>query len=302
MEQGRFYETTTDPKILQILEHMTRETILSLRRICERYGEGEEDVRHYDVYSLETPSGRKILKKTEERETFNYTQYLAGKSLPVPDFFGKWEEAGDIWILIEEIEGEDLRNMTDALTLAAADALAQLQNAYWQEGEEEFSDKKTDDRFAIYWNRILRRAASVADQPTLRKAYDLFLNRQPEAPRTLSNGDFLQFNLVHTAGRVTVIDWGFGGIMPYSLDIARFIAHATETACTFPFYMTDGQKKLFLERVYEKLDRKPPYIQFIRDIRLAVLNEYSEFVEAEEDETGWYLTHALQLAEELLAE
>lgn len=33
--------------------------------------------------------------------------------------------------------------------------------------------------------------------------------------------------------------------MPYSLDIARFIAHGTEDRATFPFYMTDGQKKLF---------------------------------------------------------
>ena len=40
--------------------------------------------------------------------------------------------------------------------------------------------------------------------------------------------------------------------------------------------------------------------QFNLDVKLATLNEYIEFVEAEEDEDGWYLEHAQALAEELL--
>lgn len=55
-------------------------------------------------------------------------------------------------------------------------------------------------------------------------------------------GDFLQFNAVFHNDKLT-IDWGFGGVMPYSLDIARLIAHATEDKATFPFYMNDDQKK-----------------------------------------------------------
>lgn len=88
--------------------------------------------------------------------------------------------------------------------------------------------------------------------------------------------------------------------MPYSLDIVRFIAHATKTGCTFPFYMTDHQKELFIKQVYTKLDKKPQYNQYLIDIKLAVLNEYIEFVEAKEDEDEWYYNHALKLADEIL--
>ena len=88
--------------------------------------------------------------------------------------------------------------------------------------------------------------------------------------------------------------------MPYSLDLARFLAHATEDRATFPFYMDTKQKKLFVERVYKNLNQKPEYSQYIYDIKLATLNEYVEFVEADEDEDGWYYKHALQLSEDIL--
>jgi len=90
--------------------------------------------------------------------------------------------------------------------------------------------------------------------------YKLFMDHQKKLPRTLSNGDFIQFNVIENNGQVYIIDWGFGGIMPYSLDIARFVAHATKDRATFPFYMTDEQKELFLNEVYERLEKKPAFI------------------------------------------
>ena len=148
----------------------------------------------------------------------------------------------------------------------------------------------------------MRRAQFLADKPVLRKAYQIFLDRQLIAPCTLSNGDFLEFNAMFDGEKVVMIDWGFGGMMPYSLDIARFIAHATETRCTFPFYMNDSQKELFLNEVYAGLKDKISYEQFRFDIKLALLNEYVEFVEAEEDEDGWYLEHAEAIAQEICEE
>lgn len=52
-------------------------------------------------------------------------------------------------------------------------------------------------------------------------------------------------------------------MMPYSLDIARFIAHATETRSTFPFYMNEEQKSLFINRLYNRLEQKPTYEQYL---------------------------------------
>lgn len=301
MEIGRFFVETSDPQIYEIVSRITGETVTGIQRVCERYGTAEEDIREYDVYRVKMPGGDKILKLTEGREAFNYETYLSGGNYAVPGFYGKWTNGEDVWILLEDVSGEDLRDMTEKLAVQAAECLVQIQNAFWQE-EPEFEKKKTDDRFEVYWKRILRRAASVTEHPVLRKAYQRFLDRQLECPRTLSNGDFLQFNVVHSGDKVTVLDWGFGGIMPYSLDIARFIAHATEERCTFPFYMNDGQKRRFVEDVYERLERKPSYERYLMDIKLAVLNEYIEFMEAEEDEDGWYYDHAVKLAEEIIGE
>lgn len=300
MEFGNFEIAVTDETIKSIAMHLTNEKITGIRRVCQRYGEEADDVRYYDVYMIDFPSGRKVLKKAGAREVFNYETYLLDHEFPVPRYCGRWTENGENWILIEYLTGNDLRDMTDELAISAADTLSQIQNAYWQNDAEEFKAKKADDRFEVYWRRILKRAAFIEREPEIRKAYQLFLDRQLTCPRTVSHGDFLQYNVMSSQGSVYAIDWGFGGIMPYSLDIARFIAHATEDRSAFPFYMNDGQKKLFCERVYEKLEQKPPYSQYLRDIQLAVLNEYVEFVEADEDENAWYYQHAVKLAQGIL--
>ena len=36
------------------------------------------------------------------------------------------------------------------------------------------------------------------------------------------------------------------------------------------------------------------------DVKLALLNEYIEFVEADEDENNWYIEHANELALEII--
>ena len=173
-----------------------------------------------------------------------------------------------------------MRDMTDETTEKAAETLSKIQSYFWTPSMDKAPENEVEQRFVEYWKRVLRRASSVADDPILRKVYQMFLDRQLTCPCTMSNG--------------------FGGMMPYSLDIARFLAHATETRSTFPFYMNDAQKELFLDRMYEALKTKISREQFNLDVKLATLNEYIEFVEAEEDEDGWYLEHAQALAEELL--
>lgn len=293
-------EITDGKEIADIFKKISDEEICKIQQICERYGEEEDDVRYYDVYVITTSSDRKILKKTQCREVSNYEKFLKNKHFSVPTYYGKWENDNDFWILIENVSGNDLRDMTDELALAAADSIAEIQNAYWMDDEEAFAKNKADDRFGVYWKRINKRYDYIKNEPIIGEAYSIFLKRQLACPRTLSNGDFLEFNVLNHDNRVCIIDWGFGGIMPYSLDIARFIAHATVDRATFPFYMSDNQKELFVEKVYKQLIRKPDHSQYIYDIKLAILNEYVEFVEADEDEDGWYYKHALQLSKEIL--
>lgn len=292
METGRFEELTENSTVLDVCHHLLDEPIFQTSQICERYGSEEEEVRKYDVYSVTCASGKKILKKASSREVHNYEKYLSKGEFYVPKYFGQYTSKSDTWILLEALEGRDLRDMTNQLAVSTADSISEIQNYFWGCSDSE--------RFQAYMDRIGRRYQFIKGEPIISDAYKIFLNRQRECPRTMSNGDFLEFNVIERNGRVYIIDWGFGGIMPYSLDIARFIAHGTEDRATFPFYMNKEQKGLFVRHVYNKLIQKPSYERFVMDIKLAVLNEYVEFVEADEDEGNWYFQHALELAEKIV--
>ena len=117
MELGRFFIDIQDDNILYVLSRITNDEIKRIRQVCERYDYEEEDVRYYDVYEVECTSGKKVLKKTGTRELFNYETYLSGNDYAVPFYYGKYIEEDSVWILIENISGDDLRDFcADGLT------------------------------------------------------------------------------------------------------------------------------------------------------------------------------------------
>jgi hypothetical protein len=300
---GSFRKRISDQGIIRIFEsiHGEHTTAVSVEQFCQQWGEGKDEIRIYDVYLVITNSQKYILKKTDEAEKAIYETFLNDHpNFPVPVYYGSIQKDDGVWILIEFVAGDDVREMTDEIALAAADSLSIIANHYWQQNEEAFKTYRMDDRFDRYWKRIQRRALSIQDNPKLAQAYALFLQRQKDCPRTLCNGDFLQWNALWSGGSVLMIDWGFGGIMPYSLDIARFIAHGTEDRRLFPIYMNEEQKRIFVDAVYDRLIHKPEKKQYLMDIRLAVLNEYIEFIEADEDENGSYYDLAIKLSENIL--
>ncbi len=291
---GHYLEKVTCDEIYTVARKLCEKDIAVIEQICYKYGEEESDVRRFDTYYVLTADNQYVMKLVEDLELSNYKNYLKDSDLPVPKLICSYENDKN-WILINRIKGNDLTEMTDNLAEAAALSLSKIQNAYWQKCAD-------TSRFNIYWKRILRRAQYVAEDELLRAAYQLFLDRQLTCPRTLSMGDCLLENAISQGSIVYFVDWGFGGIMPYSLDIARFIAHGSEERKPFPYYITDKQKRLFVDLLYDKLDFKPNIDVFIRDIQLSVLNEYIEFMEADEDIDGWYSIHARKLAQTILEE
>lgn len=246
----------------------------------ERFREKEENVnRTYNVYKVISTTETYILKKSDDTEINVYEKFLAGKNLPVPALEGWTCVDGTKWILIEYIPGADLRRFDASKAQGCADSLCRIFNRYWQ--EDHFEENKLDNRFERYWTRINKRAECLQNEPALASAYRIFMDRQLVCPRTLCNGDFLQCNAIESENGIVLIDWGFSGIMPYSLDIARLISHGSEKFFPFPFYMTDEYREIFLKTVYDKLLHKPDYRQFLCDITLACLNECIEFIEAE---------------------
>lgn len=244
-----------------------------VERFCDNDGDYQ---RKYNVYRLTADGKRCVLKKSDKKEAALYRDFLQDKCFAVPEYYGTIEDGGKIWLLIEYIDGPDMRRFDREMACACAETLAQIQNAYW--------DCKIDDgRFQRYWERVNRRARCLDKEPELAAVYALFLERQKSCPRTLSNGDFLQCNAIFREGRAYMVDWAFGGIMPYALDAARLIAHGLEKPepFAFPFYMDDDLRRAFLHAHYERLDHKPDWQQYLTDIKLAALNEYVEFFEVD---------------------
>lgn len=290
--------------VLKMIKPMPSEQIY-IERFHDN-GEGED--RAYNVYKVTLDNKVYILKKSDDYEIEVYEKLLADKKLPVPKLEG-WTCVNDTkWILIEYIEGTDLRRFNKDMAYGCADSLTQIFNMYWQENK--FEEYKQDSRFERYWTRINKRSECLKNEPKLSSAYRIFLDRQLVCPRTLCNGDFLQCNAIESKKGIILIDWAFAGIMPYSLDVARLISHGSEKFFPFPFYMTDEYRQLFLNSVYDKLLYKPDYKQFIWDVTLSRLNECIEFIESElNDESlerdegfSYYYESAQKLADIILAE
>lgn len=253
---------------------------LSQKIHIERFHDNGEGVdRTYNVYKIISDKQTYILKKSDDNEIEVYEKFLENKNLPVPKLEGWACVNKKNWILIEYIDGVDLRVFNKDMAYGCADSLSRIFNMYWQ--EKDFEENKLDNRFERYWIRINRRSECLINEPKLSSAYRLFLDRQLVCPRTLCNGDFLQCNVIENNKDIILIDWALGGIMPYSLDVARLIAHGSEKYSPFPFYMTDEYRKIFLKGVYDKLLFKPDYKQFIWDVILSCLNECIEFIERE---------------------
>ncbi len=272
---------------------------VSAEQFCD---DGEGVLNRYNVYRLAAGDRAYVLKASDSGEIELYERYLSASGLPVPRRYGSGTWDGRVWLLLEHDPGPDMREFTDEMIGPCADALASVMNRFWGAPETE--------RFDRYMERVRRRAKSLANEPLLAAAYALFLDRQRTCPRTLCNGDLLPFNCVFSQGRAILVDWAFGGVMPYALDIARFIAHGGDSGShpPFPFSMTEAQKREFVEKIYIKLSQKPAWEQYLLDIRLAVLNEYIEFIEdallhrsqPRDRVFNWYYSRASALAETLL--
>ncbi len=237
------------------------------------FDDGDGEVKEYCVYKLKTQNGTYIVKKSIEKETFIYKNFFLGKVLPVPKFLGSSPLGEDEWIAVEYIEGPDLRNFSEESVFACAESFSEIANSFWGLGGD------PNGRYEEYLRRIEKRSQCLKNEPELLAAYSVFIERQKTCPKTLCNGDFIPFNGIFQNGeKVIIIDWEYGGALPYSLDVARLVAHGNETGNTL-FYITPELRELYIDRVYELLEEKPCYGQYRRDVDLALLNEYVEMIE-----------------------
>lgn len=88
MELGNFQKSVDSDEIKTMAFEIIGEPVKAVSRICEQWGEAEDEVREYDVYVIETDAGKYTLKKTGSKEAQIYVQYLSKGEFHVPQYVG----------------------------------------------------------------------------------------------------------------------------------------------------------------------------------------------------------------------
>ena len=90
---------------------------------------------------------------------------------------------------------------------------------------------------------ILNSKGSYMDD--LAEVYRAYLAEAARVPRTLCNDDLLPFNVLVNEERAVILDWEYGGILPYPCALARLLAFGEE-GTDFFFQMTRADREFAL--------------------------------------------------------
>ncbi len=233
-----------------------------------------EDDKDYNAWKVEIDHTVYVLKKTGDQEISVYETFLKQAEYGAPRFYKSINCHDEKYMLIEYIEGNDLRVCERKSLTAVLDALIYLQKLYWERRdlqnigfgfEASLSDRRTRGEYL--------------NDPDLEQAYETFLRLYSSIPRTLCHDDLLPFNVVIAKGKATIIDWEYAGILPYPTSLARLIAHGEEDEKAF-FHMKQADKDYAIEYFFEHLlkDKGINYDDYLRTMDYFLLFEYCEWI------------------------
>lgn len=229
----------------------------------------EEDGRAYAVWKLETDRGPMVLKKTTPQERAVYEVFFR-EGGPVPAVYAFGEYENEIWMLMEFGPGQTMSRCTRDRLVLTLDALCENQARWW--GDTAHAD--IGRGFRESWPNRCKRLPYMLD---LADAYQAYLDEFALVPRTLCNDDLLPFNVLADENRAVILDWEYGGILPYPCALARLLAFGEEDGDMFR--MTEEDRSFALTYYYEKLI-KPRGIsraEYDKTMDLFFLKEYSEW-------------------------
>ncbi|MBQ7874776.1 MAG: phosphotransferase, partial [Oscillospiraceae bacterium] len=220
----------------------------------------EEDGDDYAVWKLSTPENTLVLKKAKEYELEIYESFLSTENDFAPKLYKTARTDDGDYLLMEYVPGETLIKCTREKLILALDALISMQKSYWK--NEKFASCGRGFEKSLE-GRINR--GKYLNDAELERTYKDFLEIYRTLPRTLCHDDFLPFNVIASEEKAVIIDWEVGGILPYPVSFARFIAHAEEKEDAF-FYMTDKDKTFAVEYYYDKLlkEKDISYEEYIK--------------------------------------
>ena len=183
----------------------------------------EEDDSDYAVWKITEGTVTRVLKKTSKRELDVYEAFLTSADCGAPRFYKSIDYDGELFFLMEYIEGHTLQKCDRESLTAVLDALIYLQNKYWE--KREFQGIGQDFEASLPGRQ--KRGKYLNDEE-LEQAYERYLRIYSDIPRTLCHDDLLPFNVLCTKERAVIIDWEYAGILPYPASLARLLAHCEE--------------------------------------------------------------------------
>ena len=232
---------------------------------------GEEDGAKYTVWRVDLQTGPKVLKTTTRQERSVYETFLMGLAA-VPRCYGFYETGDDVYMLMEYFDGQTLSRSTRENLRLALDALIELQNAWWQ-------DTTRADAGLSFERCYESRQKWLPHMADLTEAFEAYLEAFRTVPRTLCNDDLLPFKVLSDGQRAVIIDWEYGGILPYPCALARLIAYGEDREDAL-FYMTEEDKEFALRYYYDRFIRQKGigWEAYLHAMQLFLLKEYAEWV------------------------
>lgn len=257
---------------------------MNIREIITKMGFGnqavitafkhEDDDSDYAVWKIEDGNVTRVLKKTSKQELDIYDTFLSFAKLGVPRFYKSIEYDGELFILMEYLDGNNLQKCDRKSLTAVLDALIYLQNMYWEKRELEGIGHGFEASLPGRQKR-----GKYLNDVELEQAYEKYLQVYSNISRTLCHDDLLPFNVICTNEHAVIIDWEYAGILPYPTSLARLLAHCEEDESAF-FYMRQEDKEYAIEYYFEHLlkEKGIDYSDYRKILDYFLLYEYCEWI------------------------
>ena len=265
----------------------------------------EEDQQEYAVWLVDTGHEKYVLKQAKAYEIDVYRSFFGGRPPYVPAFLGSCEHNGKSYFLTEYFPGKDLRACDRKRLTLVLDALAEMQNEFWERRDLYGSCVTMEKALEGIGNR-----GKYLGSPLLEQAYRQFEQVYRETPRSLCHDDLLPINVLANDERAVFIDWEYGGVLPYLSAFARLIAHGREDK-DYYFHMTAEDREYAVAYYYHALPERHgiSWEEYRRSLDHFLFYEYCEWImlgnryDARDDERyGYYVKLAEQMAKKLTEE
>lgn len=151
----------------------------------------EEDDEDYAVWKIEENGRKYVLKKADNQELEINQAFLSDLDRGAPHLYKSLNFQGNVYLLMEYVEGHDLRKCDRESLTAVLDALIYLQNQYWERRDLQ----NAGFGFAASLPGREKRGNYLGDAE-LEQAYGEFLKIYIQTPRTLCHDDLLPFNVL----------------------------------------------------------------------------------------------------------